>query len=372
MSAIYVPLFGSIHPIVRYNFKTVSYILIITIGFFCFHRIYYLNIKGLNNKSIFSETFKPFLVLNIFLIFLGALHIYTGRSTISIYSGNLHGVFLSLAIIYYLSKFSDTDILEIFQKIVPFVAFAFIVQFILSYYESVTGRIIAQGYDWLNESNYFQFAKMSNRLIFNIIGINIADYLSLKIPFSGLLGQHNYWGTQLPFYNLIFWSQYFTCKKRIFLGLLLLVLLSAIFNTSRFGIFAILVTDIFLLNKFVVNKKHFLKISYSILFIAVFAHYWSVLSIRSKEYFDTINTLHARIINYKLFSDKLFDRDTYEILFGSGALGVERFMIHVLGYVTSFESQFFATMLGNGLIGLGLLIYFLFKIVKQSLGFPGH
>jgi len=81
-------------------------------------------------------------------------------------------------------------------------------------------------------------------------------------------------------------------------------------------------------------------------------------------------TLHGRIINYKLFSDKLFDRDIYEILFGSGALGVERFMIHVLGYVASFESQFFATMIGNGLIGLGVLTYFLSKIVKQSLGFP--
>lgn len=371
LSAIYIPLFGCIHPIVRYNFKTVSYILIITIGFFYLHRSYFLKIKGLNNNSIFSEAFRPFLVMNLCLIFLGALHVYTGKSTIPIYSGSLHGIFLSMAIIYYLSTFSDTDISVIFERIASFVVIAFIVQFFFSYYESVTGQIIAQGYDWLNEAiDYYTSQTMSRRLIFNVFGIDLASALSLKVAFSGLLGQHNYWGTQLPFYNLIFWTQYFKNRERRYLLLLSLVLLASILNTSRFGIFAILATDIFLLNKFVVNKKHFLKISCLLLFISVLASYGDILSIRSKEYFDTTNTLYGRIINYKLFLGNLFNRDIYEILFGSGTLGVERFMIRALGHITSFESQFFATLIGSGLTGLGFLIYFLAKIVKQSFGFP--
>lgn len=370
LSAIYIPLFGRIHSVVRYNFKTVSYILIIIIAFFYLHRSYFLKIRGLNNNSIFSEAFRPFLVLNICLIFLGALHVYIGTSTINRYIGDSQSIFLSLAIIYYLSTFSDTDISVIFERIASFVVIAFIAQFFFSYYESVTGQIIAQGYDWLNEAtDYYTSQMMSRRLIFNVFGIDAANALSLKVTFSGLLGQHNYWGTQLPFYNLIFWTQYFKNRERRYLLLLSLVLLASILNTSRFGIVAILATDIFLLNKFVVNRKHFLKICCLILFISVLAFYWDILSIRTETYFATTDTLYGRIINYKLFLGNLFNRDIYEILFGSAASGVERFMIRALGYTTSLESQIFSTMITSGLIGLGFLMYFLAKIVKQSFGF---
>jgi len=371
LAAIYIPLFGCIHPIIRYNFKTVSYVLIITIGLLYLHRVYIRRIKCLNKNSTFFKAFNPFIILNLCLILLGVLHVCNGESTLSMYLGGLQGIFLSLVIILYLSTFNNNENLLIFERIAFFVVIAFIAQFFLSFYESFTGRIIAQGYDWLNEATgYYNPLITSKRLILNIIGIDIANALSLNMPFSGLLGQHNYWGTQLPFYNLIFWTSYFSGRRNIYFLLLLFVLLASVFNTSRFGIAAILVTDIFLLAKFVVNKKYFLKIGCLLLLILTITSYWDILSIRAVGYFESTDTLSGRVVNYLFFISNLLDREIIEIILGSGPLGTNRFMVRTLGIPTSFESEFLGTLITYGFIGFGFLIYFFAIILIYSFRLP--
>lgn len=267
---------------------------------------------------------------------------------------------LALAIILYLSNNKKEYTLKFLERVFFFVGIFFIIQFALSIYESMNNMYFDNAHNWALTYGYSNSVR--NRWLLQVVGLDF-NFLNLFAhPFSGLLGQQNFWASQLPFYNLIFLYMFYKSRRRYFLFLIFLVLIAVLFNTTRAAIFTIFITDI--IYKLFIDRSK--KYNYIIILGSIILLCLIIIAYRNSflSYLSQSDTLSIRLENYSLLKQFFVTRD-FPLL-----LGFDLKQLHKIenSYLDGFgfESYFFDVLFANGIIGLFLFVFFLVRIVRQA------
>ncbi|MDP1880716.1 MAG: hypothetical protein Q8K60_07235 [Parachlamydiaceae bacterium] len=312
-----------------------------------------------NSNRYFIMNIVLFIKFSIVFIILNSFHLVDGNELLMAVRQSLPFAIV-LGLILFLSKYNQEELTKLIERAFHLAGIMFIIQFILSAYESINNIYLVKDFNWaLSEINK---STIESRFILNIFSINI-NFLSIFThAFSGLLGHHNYWAVQLPFYNLFFLILYHKSGKTYYLVLIALVLIAILLNTTRAGIITILLTDIFyvlFLNKR--KNKTYYVIAYGTLFLLIYSIF--MLAVNLSYYFEQTDTLTVRSEWYTAFYQQIIGSGL-RLFFGYGISQIDQIMVNIRAY--NFESAFFSILFENGLMGLSLFIIFLVKIIIQG------
>lgn len=362
---IYAPLFGQMFLGFRENSKTVSYGIVFL--FLCA-----LFFRALNHRFDIMP-YWIMVLLCLCFIGIGIFHLVFGTDRVSDFLYQNYGYVLSLSLLAYLATFKDLGRQIILEKIFALVGIAFLFQFCISAYEASLGYYIAAQAEWLNSGTYT--VTLSNRFLLNVLSPNIGGLMFGNVffhPLSGLLGQHNYWGTQLPFYNLIFLLMYLQKGERKYLVLLFFVCLAILLNTSRFGIAAILLT--YLVTAIYIVKfskfKRMLVVAISGLSLALLIIFSPILLERASQYFKSQDTLTYRLTRYPALAKTFTLSSIVSVLLGNSTSEVSDLISKSRVVNTSLEAQVLSTLYNQGVIGLGISIFCLVIFFVQVRKMP--
>ena len=173
---------------------------------------------------------------------------------------------LSLVVLRYSQSVPDQSSEEFIQKCFRAVYYIFVIQFILSVFESLLGSFLVADYNIANKNYFAESDIFINRFIIPVpLFLNPFNYLHFGL--SGLLGQHNQWGMQLPVYNMIFLYAYLRKKEKIYLTIMMLVIIAQVLNTTRTSLVLIVLSDLFMFFYLYVKKSK--KSKWLIYFAAV-------------------------------------------------------------------------------------------------------
>ncbi len=318
--------------------------------------------KSSRHRPLPDRFFRWCIAFNIAFVAVGFMNLLIGGVAFLNYFAKHYGVFLSTALIFYFATFRDTENIEIFNRLSLIIGGVFIIQLAYSFYESVFSDVyIVNSFDWNGTFSDFDYegGLLNDRLQIEYF----FQYLDLpiRLVFTGLLGQHNHWGTQLPFYNLIFIYQYYysTTGRLRYLGLLGLVLLAAILNTSRFGILAIIITDIVFFYYFTtINKriKALFYFSFGVLLLIFAMDIYESIS----TYVSLTNTFSTRQDTWSYLWPVIWDRSIFEILFGST-------LTDIVSFTASLDTPDFENLSYTFLFEKGLLIHIFFVLLMIRL-----
>ena len=282
----------------------------------------------------------------------------------------------TLLILLFMNTIRKDECLDIFEHLFSLIAILFIAQFAFSTIESyydftfVTtdyGNLTPGNIDATNKE--FWTNTYNSRSILSLVGINFTNYF--HFPFTGLLGQWNFWGSQLPFLNIIFIIMYILTKKRFYMFLLVAIIAATILNTTRISLIAIVVTDLIVYYK--LSKKNLNKfVFYFFICLAIIAVYGVDVATDVDDFFSHSNTLVGRSNIYSICMDYLAE-NPIKILIGHGFDEIEQIgvLMKMTTKSTSFESQFFAVLFTTGIVGLSYFVYLLVKIFMLTKEFLG-
>jgi hypothetical protein len=318
--------------------------------------LYLFKARAARNSELWKDI-SFFVTFNILYIAVIVLKLFAVDFNVRGFFSATQGHLISLFMLLYFLKQSKEDIVAVVHRVFKFVGVVFLVQLCLSVYESYVGHFL----------QYFlagdaPSGTLDERILLSVISSNIPLLSDLKMPFSGMLGQHNFWGTQLPFYNLIFLYLYLQSKQRKYMVLLALTFVASIFNTSRFGISAILLTDVITLLRFMRARTRVLIIGS--LFILIAANLGTLITAWN-GYFERADTLTNRVVDYEMYWRYFGDQNPLEMLIGVGATRLGTLSERITGGYGSFESEFFAQLFRSGLIGLVVIGAFLVAVAKK-------
>ena len=356
---LYTPIFAGIFMPHNIKFHLLIYL---TMGLLIFS-------KKLHTSRYFLKKVKPIFQFLIFFTILFSLQLFYKMSGLYYFIDVLTVYFLSITIILFLSNYRKNSLIKFLENVFYLVGVMFLIQFVLSAYESINYFYLDEAHNWALpyvEKDYTtlptDYVSIRKRWLPQIIGIDFGLLDYFRLPFSGLLGQANFWAVQLPFYNLIFLLMYHKTKRKYFLFLVFLVLAAILLNTTRSAIFTILLTDIIYMLFIGKSKKYnYMTISGAVILLFI---YTADIVRNFLIYFKGSNTLTGRIETY--ISLLQYSRlSEIPLVWGYNVqqlLDIERY--HLLG--RGFESYFFDVLFYNGIFGLFLFIYLLLKIMTQG------
>ncbi|MDP1678354.1 MAG: hypothetical protein Q8L88_15965 [Bacteroidota bacterium] len=314
-----------------------------------------------------NTVIRFFVWICLIYIFMGFINLVRDGYGLLSFLGRHYSIPVALGIIAFFLRTNPTQRKAIELKFVYAMSVLFLVQLVFSIYESFYfSDFIVNSYDW-NTANktleYFPALELSDRLqidfFFNQLNI------PFQMTFSGMLGQHNHWGTQLPFYFLLFGYTYFATerKNKYFLVLMGFVAVSSLLNTSRFGMIAIFVTGVFfffILSTYSKNFKRFVGISV----LAVLFFYINVIIENIIIYMALTDTFSTRIDTWDILGSIAFDRTILSTLFGSPFKEL-RLISQKLDWV-DYENLGFTLIFERGLPYALLFVSFLGVILKNA------
>ena len=309
----------------------------------------------------FSALFVGVGVLNHFIRGSGSLYFLARH----------YGFFISTGLLLYLSWMEEESLPPLYDKLVRLIGIIFLSQLLLSVVESLASKsVILESYDWnttsIGRSDVIA-AELSDRLQIGMIFENFR--IPFKIPFSGMLGQHNHWGTQLPLYNLLFLLQALARPKerKFFIVLCCCVGFAILFNTSRFGILAVMITSIIVLLRYVQMPKG-VKYALVLLPVGLVIYYLDDIIDALTLYFSLTDTFTLRWENWSTLWPYVWNRTPFSVLFGSPDQEIA--LIRAQLDWPDFESLFFQVVFEQGMVVLicflGLLVYLWVKSGKNA------
>lgn len=341
---MYFPMFGKIVPFVvstfPYNFCKYSAVFITL--FICLTLL--LNGRWYTiEKSILKLLFLNIYLITTILIKGVIENQFQASVNLSV------GVILSALLIIFICQqkefYSSEQLFEVISKCLVVMLFLqLFVSMLESYYGSPFG---------IYEVNIIH--TLYGRDLLEIFNTSQTKLFGFKIPFTGLIGQHNRFGIMLVFYNMFFLSRYEITLKKYYLIPILIVLIALIGNSTRSAILITLVTNIlFIIYKTQTKKQKRIYYTGIILMIlsVIFAYIPDIISHLLNFYFQ-VNSLETRIIFWKLVVKKyLVPNNLVDFLFGLGINEYSEVGINTLGRMASVENEFIKIYLLYGFIGL--------------------
>lgn len=359
LTAMFFPVVSLVFSFGEQQFLTVVYLSLIP--------LWLLSFSGtITNRDLLDDVRSlryynyGFILLCILQL---AVFINDMRGTLSLIPSNI----LSLLLIHRFSKERHEVGIELLQRIFIVLGFVFVAQFVLSAYESMRGEYFGAAMTTGDEYS-IQGLDFQRRLVFSLFTQDLGILGDLKLPFSGLVGQHNYWGTQLPFYNLLFLYQYHVTGKRTWLFLNVTIVVAVLLNTTRFAIGAVLITDLFFL-VWDIRAKRWARRLLAVAMVIGFAFVWTVRDylIQAWEaYFELTDTITVRSEIYQRTQDYFWSQDLPSMIVGNGTKRIGALARVLSPDVGSFESLFFQLLMLSGVIGVVLVIILLIAGLKDS------
>ncbi|MBM3703115.1 MAG: hypothetical protein FJW63_09080, partial [Actinobacteria bacterium] len=351
--ALFFPMYGRIIPGISglpYNFV---YYSIVLVGIFILWRFL------ADKKFTFDikTSILPLLAFCLYyIILLESKGLVSGliRRT----SDKALGVLLGLLIILVIHQSKVISKSEgFFKKLTFYIGILFLGQVCVSVFESISGNPIG---------NYEIkiYGGIRGRDPLAIFGLDQNAIFGFKLPFTGMIGQHNAFGNMLVFYNIIFLSQFVRNGSKYYLFLLATNIFAVIGNTTRVAIMSVLVSDIIVLIRSLKPKivRDILSVLLSLFFI------YFIIGIQSlaETYFPGSNSLISRFDRWVYLWEKvILPMDLLQL-----AIGLNSFDIQYIGFdfigrtMGSYENQFYQLTIFSGFIGLFLfLCAFVFLIL---------
>ena len=117
-------------PLIVYFFLLLVKFEVIFLNYLCLlYFVYVIYQKKLAKKvTLGNKYFKWFVFFNVCYILVGFLNLALGGIAILNYFAKHFGVFLSIAVIYFLSLFKDEEDIEIFNHVVKIAGIMFVIQ----------------------------------------------------------------------------------------------------------------------------------------------------------------------------------------------------------------------------------------------------
>ena len=350
LAVLYTPIFGGLfipHNIKLNLAKLLTMMLLILSAKFKINRY-------------FVKRIKPIFQFCVFFLFLDLLQlIYKGVDIRRII--DYQTIYLiPITLVLFLSHYKNNSIIKFLENVFYLVGVMFLLQFILSAYESINNIYLDPIHNWA--LNHITSHSIRSKWLLQVIGIDFSLLDRFIHPFSGLLGQSNFWAVQLPFYNLIFLYMHYKTRRKYFMLLVVLVFSAILLNTTRSAIFIILVTDIFYM-LFIGESKRFNYVTIGGVVILLFIYIGDIVY-NFIIYFEQSDSLTGRLATYNTLS-QFSMLSEIPLIWGYSVpqiLNIEYVYLGGMG----FESYFFDVLFYNGIFGFLLFIYLLMKILKQG------
>ncbi len=275
---------------------------------------------------------------------------------------------LSLAVIRYASSVPLERSEEFISKCIETVYYVFLIQLVLSVFESLAGSYLVSGFNAAAKSYQGPEDAYITRFIIPVpLFLNPFNYL--RFGLSGLLGQHNQWGLQLPIYNLIFLYGYLRSRNSRYLMLMFLVIVAIILNTTRTSLVLIVISDVLLFFYLYVSTSKRSRMIIYIIAAVVLALTADKILLVFQAIVTKSDTLSIRLSIYQYawyylkahFSDLVIGYDYHAL--GNLVTGFLRSANYNV-VLHGFENGFFDMTFVYGISGFMLFLLFVFFSVR--------
>lgn len=363
--ALYFPMFGKIVPVVQdlpFNFLYYSIALLIISTL--------IKILSEGKRYHISPTVKYLFWFNVyFFVNISIKTLFAAGAMQQTFSRTAGPLFAICFILFmFQSKFVKQK--EVFLKHFSTVlGIVLILQTAISAYESITDTTLGD-YEikvFLEGVSLETKAYLEGRDILNVFNLSQVDLFGFQIPFKGLIGQHNAFGSMLVFYNIIFLFDYLKHKRVLTVIFLVVTVFAIVGNTTRMAMVSILLSDMIVF-LYLINRpwlRRFIIICGILLLVLFGLDFYFKLD----EIFVKTNTLLGRFDIWQyLINNYFYSTSLWALLIGLSGHELLKVGTTFIGRTLgSFENQFFSVYLLTGGIGLYLFIYSFFWIPKKCL-----
>ena len=214
--ALYFPMFGKIIPGIAelpYNFANYGIVLLLIL----------VAANIFRSKRISKFEGGVILIFGIYYV-LNLWYKGIANGFVQELSAKSAGVFMGILILILLNQYKINNVKYVFyNRLTFFLGIALIFQFLISFYESKLGYTLGIYEIKVYSSGAFtnDYPLYGTRDLFLLFGLTSQQLFGLNFPFTGLIGQHNGFGTMLLFYNLLFLISFVKTKSKsslLFLG----------------------------------------------------------------------------------------------------------------------------------------------------------
>ena len=287
------------------------------------------------------------------------------------------GVLFGVTVILFLIQLKVYSSIEEWSRVlVPALGVFLCGQVVVSSIESIRGelfsdyeiKVFMQGL-----RAFMPLQLIEGRDILNVLGLSQYDLFGFKIPFAGLIGQHNAFGSMLVFYNLYFLADLLSSRRKVDYFFLGLTLFAALANTTRIAIIAIVISDTIALLFFVKNRTA--RNAIVLLTLLVLGLFGADAYMRVSQVFERTNTIVSRIDLWQYLLNRYVILTTaVPLLVGLNVKDLLQVGMDYIGRTLgSYENQFFAVFLLSGAVGLLLYIFTFFVYpIKLAARYGDH
>jgi len=201
---------------------------------------------------------------------------------------------------------------------------------------------------------------LEGRDLLELTGGGLVDRFGFKLPFYGMLGQHNYFGSMLIGYNALWIAGFLLTNKSHFLALLALNLFASIGNSTRTAFISVLMMDVLMFVQLIGGVNVIIRFGKVLLIIVLTAEILYRIQQRLGDYAAGSNTFEGRVDLWaSIFQDLgsgMFS--PLEWVFGSAMEHVSKVGFNWRGVETgSVESQYLYMFCFGGVVSLVMFIW---------------
>jgi len=239
------------------------------------------------------------------------------------------------------------------QRLLLIAAVVMVFQVAISMVESLRGEsFVDYGVDGMGG--------LEGRDLLELTGGGLVDRFGFKLPFYGMLGQHNYFGSMLIGYNALWIAGYLLTNNRHLLGLLALTLFATIGNSTRTSVFSVLLMDLLMFVQLVGGVNLIVRFGKLLLVGTLIAAVIYKVQQRLSGYAADSNTLEGRFDLWASIFEDLWAGllSPIEWIFGSSMKSVP-----LIGYtyrgveLASVENQYVYMFCFSGITGFIVFIW---------------
>lgn len=207
---------------------------------------------------------------------------------------------------------------------------------------------------FLGEYEQEQTMALEGRNLLAALGDARLERLGFNLAFTGLMGQHNRFGTMLIYVNLIFLIQLLRSRNPYYLGMVGFVALLAVGNTTKTAIGAIALSDVLLLPA-VYSTIRWLRVTMLIVGFVVGGTVYGPKIVEAVTTLGVEGSWLSRLDYWVYLREewlRLLPESPLAILFGLPFGALAQLSVGYNEVINkSFESEFLACLFRDGLVG---------------------
>lgn len=319
-----------------------------------------------NDVRVPTSAERWLVAFGICFLIVGTVNYVREGRAFMVFLARHSGVFLALAITIYATHLDRDVRREVLRRVIRGMAFIFLMQCAFSVFESLSGEeYLVQSFDWNSSGSSFEqeASILEDRLQIGLISSQLT--IPFKMTFTGMLGQHNHWGTQLPFYNLAFlWLLFQRPPPPWWVRVLpALTLVAAVLNTSRFAMLSILLTDIVFFATQAGVRRWIKRLIFGIPLGLILINAGDLIEL-GETYIDMTNTFQGRMDTWGGAWPMVLTRGPVDLLIGSPASTITA--IQRQFDWEDFENLALSMLMEKGIISFMIFLIMLVKIWRAT------